>query len=201
MTPRRAERGFSLLEAVVALALLSLLMVGAFTCLATLQVVSARARSRAEVQQHGRVALDRIAREIRVSGYDLSGVIPTLPSPRAIQTAEASRLTMVGDVDRDGTLDKVTFGLAADRLLREVSSWNGTSFPAATSDLLGAGFSALGFSYHDGNDTELSAPVSTSSLGDIRRITVALVTTASTVGHEASMPLVVDVRVRNLCEY
>jgi type II secretory pathway component PulJ len=201
MTPRRAERGSTLPEALVALALLGLLMVGAFTGLATLQILGARARGRAEVQQHGRVALDRMARELRVSGYDLSGVIPTLPSPRAIQTAEASRLTIVGDVDRDGTLDKVTFRLSADRLLREVSAWNGTSFPAATADVLGTGFSTLDFSYHDGNDTALSAPVATSSLSDIRRITVALVTTASTLGQEASMPLVEDVRVRNLCEY
>ena len=66
---------------------------------------------------------------------------------------------------------------------------------------MGSGFATLSFSYYDGNDTQLAAPVDAVSLHDIRRITIALVTTASTVGKEASMPLVEDVRVRNLCQY
>ena len=196
-----AQGGFTLLEALVAMAVFGIFVASMSIGLATCNIIWARGQSRAEVQQHGRIALDRIAREIRVSGYDPAGVIATLPSPHAIQIAQSDRLTFVGDVDRDGTLDEVTFRLAAGRLLREFASWDGTSFPAATPAELGNGFATLGFTYYDGNDAELPAPVDSTTLHDVRRITIAVVTTASTIGKEASMRLVEDVRVRNLCQY
>ena len=195
------QGGFTLLEALVAMAVFGIFVSSMSIGLATCNIVWARGQSRAEVQQQGRIALDRIAREIRVSGYDPPGVIATLPSPHAIQVAQADRLTFVGDVDRNGTLDEVTYRLSAGTLVREVSTWDGFTFPAATPAELCSGFVTLGFSYYDGNDTELPAPVDSTSLHDIRRITVAVVTTASTVGKEASLRLVEDVRVRNLCQY
>ena len=197
----KGERGLTLLETLVALAVFGLVLGAVATIVATCNIAWKRGQNQAEVQHNGRVVLDRMTREIRVSGYDLAGVIATLPNPSSIQAAEANRLTLVGDVDRDGALDQVTYRLSGQSLIRELSSWDGTSFPAPAGDTLGHGFTVLNFSYYDGSDAALAAPVAAADLHQVRRITIALVITALTAGREVSVPLADDVRVRNLCHY
>ena len=55
----------------------------------------------------------------------------------------------------------------------------------------------LNFGYFDGNDGAIAAPVATSSLKDIRRVTVSVATTASTRAEQVDFQLVQDVRLRN----
>ena len=112
-------------------------MVGVFTLMATNQAVYRRGQSKAEAQQNARVALQTMMREIRVAGYDPSGVLATLPSPTAFQVANQNDLTFVADFDRDGVLDQVSYRLQGTQLVRASSSWSGTAFPApASSELL-----------------------------------------------------------------
>ena len=62
------------------------------------------------------------------------------------------------------------------------------------------GLNLLTFVYLDDtlpNNTVIPTPVAVASLGNIRRITIALVTNETTVGVQETFPLVVDVRLRN----
>ena len=52
--------------------------------------------------------------------------------------------------------------------------------------------------FDDGNpNSVIAAPVASANLGNIRRITVAIVTGATVVGEQSSFPLIADVRLRN----
>lgn len=191
------ENGFSLLETLVALAVFGFVMVGAFTLFATNNKIWAQGQSATETHQNARIAIDRMARELRIAGYDLSGVMAGLAIPTGIQSANASSVTFVCDVDRNGMLDQVTYNLSGSRILRGVSTWNGTTFPAAVSNELANGVTSLSLSYYDGSDTALATPVAVGSLASVRRISVSLNCSATTGTQTAATPLVSDVRLRN----
>ncbi len=191
------QRGFTLLEALIAAGIFAVVLVGAVSFFATNGGLYNRGQSQAEAQQNARVALEAIAREIRMAGYDHSGVIAALASPTSIQTGSSSSLTFVADATGDGVLDRVTYRLQGSQLVRDISSWNGTAFPTATTGEVADGLSTLDFSYYDSANASISAPVAAGSLAGIRRITVSLVTAKTTVNVQQAFPLVVDVRLRN----
>ena len=72
MISNRHEDGFTLVEAMIALVVVGLIMVGAFQLVATNNTAYSLGQSRAEAYQNARAALDTMTREIRVSGYDRS---------------------------------------------------------------------------------------------------------------------------------
>ena len=159
-----------------------------------------RGQSRAEAQQNARVALQTAAREIRIAGYDLSDVVSTLTPPTAIRVTNQSDLTFVADVTGDGVLDQVSYRLQGGQLIRELASWNGSSFPAPVAGELADGLGNLTFTYFDDTtptNGAITAPVATASLGDIRRVTISLVAADTVVGAQQAFPLVVDVQLRN----
>jgi prepilin-type N-terminal cleavage/methylation domain-containing protein len=200
MQRRYRQTGYSLVEALIALAVFGLIMVGAFTLYASNQDAYRVGQSQAEVQQNARVALEAAAREVRLAGYDLSGVLSTLTPPTAIQVANQSDLTFVADVTGDDVLDQVSYKLQGGRLVRELSSWNGSSFPTPVAGELADGLGLLTFAYFDDTtptNTAIAAPVATSSLDDIRRITISVVAADTIVGAQQTFPLVVDVQLRN----
>ena len=199
---RRTERqnGFTLLEALIALAVFGLIMVCAFTLYASNQDAYRVGQSRAEVQQNARVALQTAAREIRIAGYDLSDVVSTLTPPTAIRVANQNDLTFVADVTGDGVLDQVSYRLQGGHLVRELSSWDGSSFPTPVAGELADGLGLLTFTYFDDTiptNAAIAIPVATASLGDIRRVTISLVAADTIVGAQQTFPLVVDVQLRN----
>jgi prepilin-type N-terminal cleavage/methylation domain-containing protein len=194
------QGGFTLVEALVALVVFGVIMVGAFTLYASNHDALRQGQTKAEVQQNARVALQVAAREIRIAGYDPSGVLPTLTSPTAIQVANPNNLTFVSDVTQDGVLDQVTYQVRDNRLIREISSWNGSSFPAPATSEVAGDIGLLTFAYFDNTtpvNTAISAPVAAADLDDIRRITISLVTSGMVVGTQEQFPLVIDVRLRN----
>ena len=194
------QAGFTLLEALVALAVFGFVTVGAMTLYASNQDAYRRGQTQAESQQNARVALQSVARELRVAGYDPSGVVATLTSPTPIQVANANGLTFVADVTQDGVLDQVSYQLQGGRLVRSISSWDGTAFPTPVPGELASGLSELTLTYFDGTipvNANLPSPVTTSSLADIRRIRLGLVASDSAIGAQKSFPLFVDIRLRN----
>jgi Tfp pilus assembly protein PilW len=192
--------GFTLLEALVGTALFGLILIGVLGVYASNTSVFDRGLSKAEAHQQSRVALDQLAREVRMAGHDLSGVIDSLASPTAVQAAQTDRLTFVADIDRDDTLDQVTYRLSGGAMLREVSSWNGVSFPTPSSSVLATDIVSLTFDYFDDaqpTNNLITTPVSGSLLDDVRRITISLVTTVRTGRQQQQFPLFVDVKLRN----
>jgi Tfp pilus assembly protein PilW len=87
----------SLADLLAALALVGLVLGGTLTLLRDGQQASALGAARIEAQQSARLALERLAREIRQAGRGL-----TDPSAPALSAVEPSRIVIHADLDGDG---------------------------------------------------------------------------------------------------
>jgi prepilin-type N-terminal cleavage/methylation domain-containing protein len=110
--------GFSLAELLVSLAVVGLTLSGAFAILHGALHAYSWGAARVEAQQSARVALERIARELREAGYD-----PTGAGIAPIAVAASDRVTLQSDLNRNGIVDatseRVTFLVrAGERVLR-----------------------------------------------------------------------------------
>lgn len=108
----------SLADLLTALAILGLVLSGTFTLLHHGQRTYAEEVARVEAQQSARIALDRLAREIRQAGR---GGGPA--GVAAISVAEPTRIVLHVDLDGDGVVadrrETVTWRLAAGVLRRD----------------------------------------------------------------------------------
>jgi prepilin-type N-terminal cleavage/methylation domain-containing protein len=196
------QGGFTILELMLASAIFGLVLLGATRVFSGNQQVFASGQGKIEAQQNARIAVETIARELRVAGRDLRGTIALQSPATAIQSANASSLTFLGDIDNDDVLDEVTYRISGTQLLRDFASWNGASFSAATTGVLAGGVSSLTFNYYDGTqptNVEIAAPVPSGSLGTIRRIQIGVVGSQGAAGGTPQVfSIVSDVRPRNL---
>jgi type IV pilus assembly protein PilW len=112
------SRGLTLAELLVTLAVLGLLLAAVGTMLLAGQRAWALGAARVEAQQSARVALERMATELREAGYDPAGA-----GLAAIVLAEPERVTFQRDLDADGVLDatreRVTYLLRGTVLRRD----------------------------------------------------------------------------------
>jgi prepilin-type N-terminal cleavage/methylation domain-containing protein len=202
MPLRNTQSGFSMPEMLVAMLVLSFVMLGATTVYLSNQRAYERGQAQTETHQNARVGLEMLTRELRMAGFDPLDQISLQATPSVFQTATADTLTFLADVSADGTLDKITYRLQGDLLIREFSSWDGSGFPAAAIGEVAAGVSGFGLAYSDGTqptNNAIPAPVTGTTLWDIRRITVTLQTVGRTVaGLETTYDLSIDVKPRNL---
>ncbi len=186
------RNGFTLLETLIFSAIFVIVLMAIYTTYVATHTTFTAELNKIEVQQNAWVGTERMSREIRTVGYDPSDVITVL-STTAVQVANANDITFVADVDGDGNTDQVRYSLNGNaQIIRESSSWNGAAFPAFTPSVVADGVSALTFTYYDGSDTV------TTTLADIRRITIDLTTQRTAGGRPATFPLTTDVRLRNL---
>lgn len=199
MRPRDDQSGFTLAEILVAMAVLGFVMLGVTSVYLSNQRAYERGQSQMSTHQNARVGIEMLARELRMAGFDPQGQIALQASPTTFQTATANSLTFLADVSGDDTLDRVTYRVVGDRLIRDISSWDGTSFPTPTAGEVASGLSGLSFGYSDAADAAMAAPVTGTSRWDIRRVTVDVQTTESTVnGPQETYDLTIDLRPRNL---
>ncbi len=130
---RPAATGFSLVEVLVAMALMGLVMAGVFGLAATaLETVAERNRNTA-VRQEARISLYRIASELRLAGYGLGDI------PEGLMQASPDRITFAGDVDLgsdgtpcaresqfpDGGAERISYRTNKDTIERSVDCWDG----------------------------------------------------------------------------
>jgi prepilin-type N-terminal cleavage/methylation domain-containing protein len=105
---RLGERGHSLAEMLVAMAVMALLMAATLSMLQSGLAASGWGTRRVEAQQAVRVALERMANELREAGYD-----PTSAGIAALVVAEPTRVVLQHDLDGDGvigpTRERVTY--------------------------------------------------------------------------------------------
>ena len=105
-----ADAGYSLIELLVATAVLGLVMAGLLVILRSGTTTYRWGAARIEAQQSARAALERMAKELRGAGYD-----PTSAGIAAIVIAEPARVAFQWDLDGDGVVDptreRVTFVL------------------------------------------------------------------------------------------
>ncbi|MEE9153776.1 MAG: prepilin-type N-terminal cleavage/methylation domain-containing protein [candidate division NC10 bacterium] len=189
----RNQSGFTLLEMLISSAIFAIVLFAIYTIYITSQATSTRGINKIEVQQNARVAMRRMAREIRMAGYDRGSAIPAQGSPTAVQVATATTLTFIADVTGDGDSERVTYQLQGTQLIRESASWVGgvwTPTPPASSELADSVIT-LSFTYYDANDNV------TATLAAIQRITIGITTQEATGGMQQTFPLTLDVRLRN----
>lgn len=104
----RSAGGVSLAELLVSLAVLALLFAGVFGILHGSLRAYGWGAARVEAQQSARVALERMAKELREAGYD-----PTAAGIAPIVAAATDRVTFQRDLNGNGVIDptreRVTF--------------------------------------------------------------------------------------------
>ena len=104
----RSASGVSLAELLISLAVLALLLAGTFGILQGGLRAYGWGAARVEAQQSARVALERMAKELREAGYD-----PTAAGIAPIVTAASDRVTFQRDLNGNGVVDptseRVTF--------------------------------------------------------------------------------------------
>lgn len=200
----KGGRGFSLLEALVASAILAPAMIVVFDMVESLQRAYSRGEMRADVQQSARITLARIVRDLRGAGSDPSGVIARLPVTGPIQTAEASRIAFVGDANGDGSTEKIEYRLdtsAEGAVLRrqQWSTWSGSWSGTNGAQPLAEGITAVAFSYVGASGTVIPQSETAARLREIRRVGIVVIavvrpnrTSADTYRLES------EVRIRNV---
>jgi len=148
------QRGYTLAELLTALAVMGLLMSGLFLTLREGQFVYAFGAVRAEVQQNGRVALERMLRELRTA----TKVTTASANSITFQFLDCSLCATAAD---PGTLVTVAYSLNAAALER-----NQTSPAPATPqpETLIGGVAAFALTYFDRNNAPLAFPVTVSSV-------------------------------------
>jgi type IV pilus assembly protein PilW len=196
MRDRRDHGGFTIIEVLISTAIFSIVMIAIYLMFDTNRTTYARGENKLEIQQNARVAVEMLARELRMAGYDPSGAIPLQATASAIQVADLNTITFIADITGDNISDLITYRLAGDQVVRDISSWGGAWGPA-TSGELASSVSAVTFQYFDAGDVEIPAPVAAGSLANIRRITLGVTAQGTAVGIPEAFPLMIDVRVRN----
>jgi len=172
------ERGFSLIELLVAMAMAGLVMAATVTLLLAGHAAHAVGTARAEATQSARVALERMGSELRHAGYDPQG---TRFEP--ILVAEPARVTLQRDLNENGVIDptreRITYLLRGTVLRRDAG---GGAQPLAE------GVSGLQLTYYDRADVPTTDPAKVASVGI--RIEVARATVFTLP------PIIMDTRVR-----
>jgi type IV pilus assembly protein PilW len=95
-----AEAGYSLVEVLVATAVMGLLMSATLSLLQSGLAAWGWGAGRVEAQQDLRAALERMARELREAGYDPAGT-----GIEAVLVAEPTRIVFQRDLNGNGLID------------------------------------------------------------------------------------------------
>jgi type IV pilus assembly protein PilW len=207
------QAGFSLAEILMATAISSVVLLALYLLYDLNQVTFLKGEQQADLQQNARIAMDRIVRELRLAGFypEDPPVIP-LVCPTAIQSATATSVRFIADIDSDGTTERVEYTRDPactpnciddpPKIRRE--RWSPPAGPTCTSWSVAGGaksfaerVTTLNFQYYDGAGALLPTPVA--SPGNIRRISVTITTQDAQTGSKAQpFTLRAEVRPRNL---
>lgn len=174
-----------LADLLAALAVLGLVLGTLLTLLEQGQRLYAFGAARIETQQSARVAVERLARDIRSAGYGTAAT--AFP---AISVAAPDRIVLHSDLDGDGVIaargETITWRVAAGVLRRDAG---GGAQPIIN------GVRALALTYLDGAGHVTDAPAA------VRAVAIALTTapdhTASVMAGDVLATVTTQVRLRN----
>ncbi len=165
--PVEGHGGYTMLELLVSLLIVTLLLAGLYTVLFQTQTSFEAQQIAMTLRQEARIVVDALAVELRMTGHDLGNL------PEAITQARADRLAFVADIDggsaeppcdaaietaADGGAERVTYRLRGTDLLRTVDCWNGAAWSRDSVDQRVAEnvtSSRPLFRYFDQDDNEL----------------------------------------------
>jgi prepilin-type N-terminal cleavage/methylation domain-containing protein len=201
------KNGFTLVEALIALLMGSLVLMAIYSAINTGQISSSNIESKVAAQQNTRGAMELMAIEIQMASYN-----PTLKQNiwvsttdcvsvagnqiyKGIQEAGANSITVEMDINGNGLIDNTAnnpneviryyYDPTNQYITRQVNC--GTALPFlgattanATTQTVWVVNNAAGipvFRYYDGQNNALAAPVS--NIDQIRKIEITLVTKTS----------------------
>ncbi|MBI5560738.1 MAG: prepilin-type N-terminal cleavage/methylation domain-containing protein [Deltaproteobacteria bacterium] len=197
-----SERGYTLLEVIVALAVTAILMGGVYSLYIAFFKKTSEQALLIEAQQDARAGVNTMEKDIILTGHDVQDTV----SP--IITADVSEVEF-RYVNTDGAPLKVTYKSQNGKLVKQVceqapSDWTGCSDSnwytvIENLDTAAAG-GGLEFGYYDQNGASIAAPVASANLGSIRFMKATLVTKTSVLptGQTKSVTASTEVRLRNL---
>jgi prepilin-type N-terminal cleavage/methylation domain-containing protein len=157
----RGQDGFTLVELMVAMSIFLLILVGIFQVFDPSRNAYQVSERKLGVQQNARVAMDRIARQIRMTGYFPENVDSDTTNDLAnsIQVATESALAVAGDLDMTGASSIYTFCLDNTGLRRVTGAiGNGGSYTCANGVLMAESVTALRFAYFDSANNPVPNP-------------------------------------------
>ncbi len=210
------ERGFTLAEAIIAAAVGSVILLGLYLSYDVNRATFIRGEQQTDLQQNARIGMDRIVRELRLAGFD-SQIPPIIPAPcaTAVQSATATSISFIADVDSDGTTEKVeyTYDTVSNPQKIRREEWPSLIGADCTLNWSASGgaqplaerVTGLTFAYFNEADVCLGGictpppnDVPGASLGNIRRISVTITTADTQTGSGAmNFTLRAEVRPRN----
>ena len=158
------NKGFTLIEILVTLALTGIVMGAVYGAYQSQQKTYITQQSVAEMQQNLRAAMYLMTHEIRMAGYDPRGT-----ADAGFETADDDEIRFTKDLDGDGTIDSgnsedITYSLYTVDGIQKLGRKNPTqNMPVALN------IDALNFVYLDEDDAV------TGTLSDIRSVQITIV--------------------------
>jgi len=156
----RGQDGFTLVELMVAMSIFLLILVGIFQVFDPSRNAYQVSTRKLDVQQNARVAMDRMARQIRMAGYFPENIAtPPANLSNSIQVATDSALSVAGDLDGLGSSSAYTFCLDSTGLRRVSGAiGNAASYTCSNGTLLAESVTALSFAYFDSANNPVPNP-------------------------------------------
>jgi prepilin-type N-terminal cleavage/methylation domain-containing protein len=216
----RGQDGFTLVELMVAMSIFLLILVGIFQVFDPSRNAYQVSERKLDVQQNARVAMDRMARQIRMAGYFPENVDTnnTNDLANSIQIATESAISVAGDLDNTGASGVYTFCLDSSGLRRVGPGAIGVagSYTCANGQLMAESVTALNFAYFDSANNPVPNPptgpynldaqglggapsfASVAQRSIVRRIVIMVTAREAVPGQPAqTYTLASDVRLRN----
>ncbi len=208
---RRDERGFSLIEMMIAIGIMAVIYLAVTQILVRVHLSHATMASTMSLRQEARVLLMRMGDEVRGAGHGIVG------SLEGISQASATELTIALDLDRgssdrpctlevgDDGVEQVTYRVATGRIERRVQCWvSGVWVQEIPYTPVAQNVTAASFRYFDAAGAEITAgggSLAEAQRDQVRsiRVSVALADAARAIQGEAtpSYQSFADVLVRN----
>ena len=194
----RAQRGFSLLEMLISLALFLVVLSTTMAVMVPSRRLYASSERTADIQQNARLAMAEMQRQIRMAGYFPENFDDPPPTPRLenpIAKATESSLAIHGDGDNSGTSQVHNYCLDGTTLRRRSGPVDRLPpYLCRTGDVLAQNVASLRFTYYDASGQTIPTSASgsfslddqtgkpefdvTAERGAVRRVVVTLVTQA-----------------------
>ena len=173
----RAERGFSLIEVMIATAIAAVVTTSAMQLLTSTTRNYSRQQNQNDVVWQGRAAIDLMVRELRMAGYPAqsnyagtSGVTPATSNLAALpfMTTTATNTVFEADLDGDGVVERVEYRLNGTTLERsDVPKNSDGSVAAAQYQTVATNMANGGtpiFTYTTDPNSNVAAPGNTNSV-------------------------------------
>lgn len=169
-----SERGFSLLELLIVLAVFSLILGGLFSSAKNAQARYSFEQDILDSQQSARSAVDMMSREIRQAGFPKIGYYDTALGWNSSNsdkvaagfiTVGSTQMGFEGDINEDGIVELVEYRLNGTVLERSaVAKPAGGGTPTSSFIPLANNIRTLTFNYFDTNGNSTTTPASVKSV-------------------------------------